>query len=106
MFPVLERQYVKGKYNLWCLTSGATVTQCGAQNAERQVPMTAMVWPHYAAVIAILVSCTSCQTFKCDAKGLIKLKRTGRRRILDTFKHTYMNLKVLPADLHSKGCKG
>jgi hypothetical protein len=88
---------VKGKYNLWWLTSGATITQCGAQNAEHQVQMTAVVWPHYAAVIAILASCTLCQTFKCDAKGLIELKETGRKRILDTCRHAYMNLKVLPA---------
>jgi len=97
MFPVSERQYVKGKCNLWCLTSGAAVTQCGAQNAEHQVQMTAIVWPHYAAVIATLVSCTSCQTFKCDAKGLMKMKETRRKRILDTSRHAYMNLKVLPA---------
>jgi len=88
---------VKGKCNLWCLTSGATVIQCGSQNAEYQVQMTAIVWPHYAAVIAILVSCISCQTFKCDVKGLIKLKETGRIRILDTSGHACMNLKVLPA---------
>jgi hypothetical protein len=77
--------------------SGATVTLCGAQNAEHQIQVTAIVWPHYAAVIAILVSCTSCQTFERDAKGLIKLKETGRKRILDASRHAYMNLKVLPA---------
>jgi hypothetical protein len=90
MFPVSERQYVKCKCNLWCLTPGATVAQCDAQNAEHQAQMTAIVWPHYAAVIAILVSCTSCQTFKCDTKGLITLKETGRKRILDTSWHTYI----------------
>jgi len=88
---------VKDKCNLWCLTSGATVTQCGAQNSEHQVQMTAIVWPHYAAVIAILVSCKSCQTFKCDVKGLIKLEETGRKRILNTSRHAYMNLKMLLA---------
>jgi len=96
MFTVSET-ICEGKCNPWCLTSGATVTQCGAQNTEHQVQMTAIVWPHYAAVIAILVSCTSCQTIKCDAKGLIKLKETGRKRILDTSRHSYMNLKVLQA---------
>jgi hypothetical protein len=90
MFSVLERQYVKCKHKLWRLTPGATVTQYGAQNAEHQVQMTAIVWPHYAAVIAIFVSCTSCQTFKCDAKGLITLKETGRKRILDTSWHAYV----------------
>jgi hypothetical protein len=54
--------------------SGAAITQCGAQNAEQQVQMTAILWPHYAAVIAILVSCTSCQTLNYDARGLIKFK--------------------------------
>jgi hypothetical protein len=97
MFPVSERQYVKGKCNLWCLTSGATVTQCGVQSAEHQVQMTAIGWPYYAAVIAILVSCISYQTFKCDNKRLIKLKETGRKRILDTSRHACINLKVLPA---------
>jgi hypothetical protein len=45
--------------------------QCGAENAEYQVQMLAIEWPSCAAVIQILVSCTSHQAFSSGAKWLI-----------------------------------
>jgi len=35
----------------WCLTSGMSLTQYEAQNAECQVQMVAVWWPPWAAVI-------------------------------------------------------